>query len=73
MSILSKEIDMFTYTVTVFKESPNNWAQAQGSFVFTGVKANNRNEACRKGIEGYQAFDDQALVKDLCVTASLEK
>ena len=67
LCLLSKEIDMFTYTVKVQADG------LPGAFVFTHVKANNKNEACRKGIEGYQAFDDQALVKDLSVTASLEK
>lgn len=35
------------------------WEEGCGSFIFTGVEAKNKNEACDQGIDNFYLFCDE--------------
>lgn len=57
---------MFKYTVEV-------WEEGCGSFIFKGIEAANKNEACKEGIDTYMIFLEGVSAPDLNATATLER
>jgi hypothetical protein len=56
---------MKTYKVRV-------WEEDCGSFIFTGVEASNKNEACARSISDYILLVEETEIKGLNATAYLE-
>jgi len=56
---------MKTYKVRV-------WEEDCGSFIFTGVEASNKNEACARSISDYMLLVEETEIKGLSATAYLE-
>lgn len=56
---------MRKYTVKV-------WEDGCGAFIFKGIEASNKNEACREGIDVYKIFAEDTEIKALNATATLE-
>ena len=48
-------------------------SQYAGAFVFTGIPAANKNEACAEAIEAYTTFYYETELKGLSAVATLEK
>jgi len=57
---------MRKYTVTVREEGC-------GAFIFKGIEANNKNAACREGIDTYMIFLEETEIGSLTAVATIEK
>jgi hypothetical protein len=49
------------------------WEDGCGAFIFKGIEASSKNEACQEGIEVYKIFAEDLEIKTLNATATLER